>query len=405
MAVGLSSPDNLWPVNGVTLAAGACGLKASGADDLLLISLAEHSVVAGVFTQNAYCAAPVTISRECLAQGSVRALLINSGNANAGTGKKGHADALELCAASADALDVSAAQVMPFSTGVIGSLLPVASMKEGIGTLAGQLKADNWLAAASAIMTTDTLAKGGSRRIEIDGQQITLTGISKGSGMIHPNMATMLSFIATDAAVENNALQKAVSEIADASFNCITVDGDTSTNDSFVTIATGAQGNDVLNEKHPQWSVFYDALLELSQYLAHAIVRDGEGATRFISIAVSGGLNHAECREVGLTVAHSPLVKTAFFAGDPNLGRILAAIGRSRIDGLYMNGVSVSLADLPVVERGEPAETYNEDTACKIMAEEDILVSIDLGRGDSTATVWTTDLSYEYVKINAEYRS
>ncbi len=405
MAVGLSSPDNLWPVNGVTLAAGACGLKASDADDLLLISLAEHSVVAGVFTQNAYCAAPVTISRECLAQSSVRALLINSGNANAGTGKQGHADALELCAASADALDVSAAQVMPFSTGVIGSLLPVASMKEGIGTLAGQLKADNWLAAASAIMTTDTLAKGGSRRIEIDGQQITLTGISKGSGMIHPNMATMLSFIATDAAVENNALQKAVSEIADASFNCITVDGDTSTNDSFVTIATGAQGNDVLNEKHPQWSVFYDALLELSQYLAHAIVRDGEGATRFISIAVSGGLNHAECREVGLTVAHSPLVKTAFFAGDPNLGRILAAIGRSRIGGLDMNGVSVSLADLPVVERGEPAETYNEDTACKIMAEEDILVSIDLGRADSTATVWTTDLSYEYVKINAEYRS
>jgi glutamate N-acetyltransferase/amino-acid N-acetyltransferase len=405
VAVGLSSPDNLWPVNGVTLAAGACGLKASGADDILLISLTEHSAVAGVFTQNAYCAAPVTISRECLAQGSVRALLINSGNANAGTGKKGHADALELCAASADALDVSAAQVMPFSTGVIGSLLPVASMKEGIGTLAGQLKADNWLAAASAIMTTDTLAKGASRRIEIDGQQITLTGISKGSGMIHPNMATMLSFIATDAAVENNALQKAVSEIADASFNCITVDGDTSTNDSFVTIATGAQDNDVLNEKHPQWSVFYDALLELSQYLAHAIVRDGEGATRFISIAVSGGLNHAECREVGLTVAHSPLVKTAFFAGDPNLGRILAAIGRSRIDGLDMNGVSVSLADLPVVERGEPAETYNEDTACKIMAEEDILVSIDLGRGDSTATVWTTDLSYEYVKINAEYRS
>lgn len=405
MAVGLGSPENLLPVNGVKLAAGTCGLKASGADDLLLISLPENSAVAGVFTKNAYCAAPVTISRDHLKQGRIRALLINSGNANAGTGRQGHADALALCGACADQLGVDANQVLPFSTGVIGSLLPVDQMMSGITTLAGQLATDKWLAAANAIMTTDTVAKGASRSIEIDGKPITLSGISKGSGMIHPNMATMLSFIATDAAVDNTSLQKAVSEITEVTFNCITVDGDTSTNDSFIVMATAAQGNAILNEQHPQWPVFYEALEDLSRQLAHAIVRDGEGATRFMAIAVCGGVSTAECREVALTVAHSPLVKTAFFAGDPNLGRILMAIGRSNVESLNMDKVSVKLGDLPVVEQGEPAEGYNEDTAYKIMAEEDINVFVDLGRGECEATVWTTDLSYEYVKINAEYRS
>ncbi len=405
MPVGLKQPGSLKAVSGVELAAGACGLKSTGANDLLLISLAENSTVAGVFTRNAYCAAPVTIARKHLAAGDIRALLINSGNANAGTGEQGYADALTLCGESAKQLNIRTEQVLPFSTGVIGSLLPVEKMQSGIKVLGGELAADQWLRAAEAIMTTDTIAKAISRTVEIDGSEITLTGISKGSGMIHPNMATMLSFIATDATVDTAALQNAVSSVADASFNRITVDGDTSTNDSFIVMATGRHANNRLDEQHPQWSVFYDALLEVATHLAHAIVRDGEGATRFISIRVSGGESESECREVGLTVAHSPLVKTAFFAGDPNLGRILAAIGRSRIDALDMGLVSVMLGDLPVVERGEPAQGNNEEIAYKIMAEEDVSIAINLGRGKSEATVWTTDLSYEYVKINAEYRS
>jgi len=254
-------------------------------------------------------------------------------------------------------------------------------------------------------MTTDTLPKALSASVVIDGLPVTITGIAKGSGMIHPNMATMLSFVATDANVDSKALQSALTVIADQTFNCITVDGDTSTNDSFICIASGKAGNKILNDQHPEWHVFIEALENVTRHLAHSVIRDGEGATRFISINVSDGVSRADCREVGLTVAHSPLVKTAFFAGDPNLGRILAAIGRSRINNLNMNTVSVTLGSLPVVEHGEPSVQYDEARAFEIMAAEDINVGISLGMGSESATVWTTDLSYDYIKINAEYRS
>lgn len=405
MAVGLDAPGKLLAVNGVRLAGGACGIKSSGASDLLLMVVDEGAVAAGVFTNNAYCAAPVTIARAHLKQGAVRALLVNSGNANAGTGTKGMADAMSLCELTATQLGINVSQVLPFSTGVIGELLPIEKLKAGVLSLIPELNEERWLSAAESIMTTDTLPKAYSKELAIDGNTITITGISKGSGMIRPDMATMLSFIATDAVVDAAALQKAVSSIADRTFNSISVDGDTSTNDSYICIASGVQDNHVLNENHPQWSDFYLALEAVSRHLAHAIIRDGEGATRFIEIQVSGGEDVESCRQVGFTVAHSPLVKTAFFAGDPNLGRILAAIGRSKIANLDMDKVSLKLGDLPVVDRGEPSPGYNEDVASRIMSEQDVRIEISLGLGRDAATVWTTDLSYDYVKINAEYRS
>lgn len=405
MVVGLELPEKLQAVGGIRLASKASGIKSSGATDLLLISLSDGSSVAGVFTRNAYCAAPVTLAKEHLQQGKIRALLVNSGNANAGTGEQGMADAKALCEACANQLGIDSTQVLPFSTGVIGELLPVDKMKDGIKDLSAELEADEWLNAATAIMTTDTLPKAVCRQVVIDDKAITLTGISKGSGMIHPDMATMLAFIATDGLVDQSALQRALIEIANRTFNCITVDGDTSTNDSFIGIATGAQANNLLDEKHPQWLDFYAELEEAARILAHAIIRDGEGATRFIEIEVNDGPSVEMCRQAAFTVAHSPLVKTAFFAGDPNLGRILAAVGRSKVPGLDMERVSLSLGDLPVVENGQPSNSYREIDAAKIMAESDVKIQISLGMGDATATVWTTDLSYDYVKINAEYRS
>lgn len=406
MAVGLSEPGQLLPVNGIELATAAAGLKDAGCDDMLLVQIAPGASVAGVFTNNAYCAAPVTLCREHLAATRAsRALLINAGNANAGTGCQGRANALALCADVAGQLNAAENEILPFSTGVIGAQLPLQAMRACLPEMVRQLAADRWSEAAAAIMTTDTLPKAVSASCEIDGKPVTITGISKGSGMIHPNMATMLAFVATDAAVQDDALQQLLKTQTDRTFNCITVDGDTSTNDSCIYIATGKAGNSPLHPGHADWSLFSAALESVALQLAHAIVRDGEGATRFIEIEVKGGPDDGYCREVGLTVAHSPLVKTAFFAGDPNLGRILMAIGRSRVDNLDMQQVSLRLADLPVVSHGEPDAGYDEQRAFDIMAAEDIQMRISLGDGAGAATVWTTDLSYEYVKINAEYRS
>ncbi len=405
MTVGLTQPDSLLPIRGIRLATVASGIKTSGDTDMVLMVADEGTQSAAVFTKNAYCAAPVDIARSHLQQATCGALLINSGNANAGTGQRGEDDALTLCQQVAKSTGLSIQQVLPFSTGVISEPLPLALMQTGIDHLVPHLSEDNWLAAAEAIKTTDTVAKGLSIQCTIDDQTLTLTGIAKGSGMIHPDMATMLAFMATDAAVDPYSLRQLIQTITDRTFNCISVDGDTSTNDAFVLMASGAAGGRLLSPSHPEWHVFAEAVEVLALHLAQSIIRDGEGATRFIEIAVSGGDTVEDCRQVAFTVAHSPLVKTAFFAGDPNLGRILAAIGRSKITGLDMQRVSLHIGQLPVLAHGEPSEHYNEEQAALIMAEEDVGITIDLGLGDASACIWTTDLSYDYVKINAEYRS
>ncbi len=406
MAVGLAQPAAIVPIQGVRFATAAAGLKSDGAKDMVLLALPASAAVAGVFTRNAYCAAPVEICRTHLAAGAGnRALLINSGNANAGTGALGHRNAMALCEAVAEALGLTPSQVLPFSTGVIGAQLPLDAMLAQIPAMADHLDEDRWHDAACGIMTTDTIPKAVSAECVVDGQPIRISGMSKGSGMIHPDMATMLAFMATDATVQAGALQQLLDDQVQRSFNCITVDGDTSTNDSCIYIAAGTASNQPLQPAHPDWESFASAMESVALQLAHAIVRDGEGATRFIEIKIAGGNTNADCREVGLTVAHSPLVKTAFFAGDPNLGRIMAAIGRSRIDGLDMARVDLSLGDLPVVSQGEPDPRYSEARANEIMAAEEVSVGIRLGDGAGEATVWTTDLSYEYVRINAEYRS
>ncbi len=405
MAVGLQEPTSLLPIRGIRLAACASGIKANGDPDLVMILAEEGTQFAAVFTQNAYCAAPVTVAKDHLDKATPGALLINSGNANAGTGAAGEEDALYLCKLVADEVNLVPRNVLPFSTGVISEPLPVAVIQGAIRGLASSLSENNWLASAKAIMTTDTMAKGASVQCVIDNETVTLTGIAKGSGMIYPNMATMLAFVATDAGVDPYSLQQLIKTVSDESFNSISVDGDTSTNDAFVLMTTGAVRHRLLSPSHPEWEVFVDALRRLSIQLAQSIIRDGEGATRFIEINVGGGATMADCRQAGFTVANSPLVKTAFFAGDPNLGRILAAIGRSGVEGLNMQNVSLSIGDLAVVEKGEPSQGYDEKLALDIMSHEDITMHIDLGMGEDHARLWTTDLSYDYVKINAEYRS
>jgi len=405
MAVGLSEPESLLPISGIRLAAGACGIKANQHSDLVLIVADEGTQSTAVFTKNAYCAAPVKIAKEHLDAATCNALIINSGNANAGTGIQGEEHAKELCTSVADGLGFSSSQVLPFSTGVISEPLPVELMLNGVQELLPRLSENSWLDAARAIMTTDTVAKGVSLRCVIDDQEITITGIAKGSGMIQPNMATMLSFMATDAAVDPYSLRQLIQTVTDESFNSITVDGDTSTNDAFVLMATGVARNRLLSPSHPEWYIFAEAIERASIQLAQSIIRDGEGATRFIEIQITGGASREDCKQVGFTVANSPLVKTAFFAGDPNLGRILAAVGRSKIEALDMQTVSLVIGDLPVVESGEPSPRYSEELAAEIMAHEDVVIKIDLGMGEERARIWTTDLSYDYVKINAEYRS
>jgi glutamate N-acetyltransferase/amino-acid N-acetyltransferase len=407
MPVNLNPPVAALSVAGVSLGFAQANIKRENRKDLLVIGLCEGARVAGVFTKNRFCAAPVIVAREHLATGSnIRALLVNTGNANAGTGEQGLADARSTCAALAGLLGCQASQILPFSTGVIMEPLPVAKIAAGLPAAVANMSEDNWLNAAEAIMTTDIVAKAISRQVIIDGVTVTITGIAKGSGMIHPNMATMLGYIATDAGLSQPLLQQLVTEAANRSFNCITVDGDTSTNDSLMLIATGKS---LLPEISSIDSAAYGALLEaiseVAIYLAQAIVRDGEGATKFITIKIEGGRDEDECRKIGYAIAHSPLVKTAFFASDPNLGRILAAIGYAGVDDLDVAALQLYLDDVLVAEHGGRASSYSEEDGQRVMQQSDITIRVVLNRGGVNATLWTCDFSYDYVKINASYRS
>ncbi|HHH35348.1 MAG TPA: bifunctional glutamate N-acetyltransferase/amino-acid acetyltransferase ArgJ [Gammaproteobacteria bacterium] len=406
MAVGLKEPSALSPVAGVRLAATAAGIRKGGTDDLALLEIASGGATAAVFTRNAFCAAPVILARRHLGRTPPRYLLINAGNANAGTGEQGLADALACCQAVAEAAGCAPEAVLPFSTGVIGEPLPVPAFQAAVPRLVASLQEDGWAAAARAIMTTDTVPKGASRRIRLHGREVTLTGIAKGAGMIRPDMATMLAFVATDAALDPALLQRCLEAAVARSFHCITVDGDTSTNDACVLVATGASGAPSLeDDDDPETGRFREALTDLCAELAQAIVRDGEGATRFITVEVSGGRDEAECRQVACAVAHSPLVKTACFAGDPNWGRILAAVGRAGLAGLDIGGVHIFLGDVCIVAGGARAPDYEEARGAAAMAQEEITIRIQLGRGQAAARIWTCDLSYDYVRINAEYRT
>jgi glutamate N-acetyltransferase / amino-acid N-acetyltransferase len=405
MPVNLSAPvaAELLPVLGVELGSAEAGIKRTNRKDLLVVRLAEQATVAGVFTSNRFCAAPVTIAREHLASGNnIRALVVNTGNANAGTGEQGLIDARATCTEVARLLGCAAGQVLPFSTGVIMEPLPVDKIVAGLPQAIANLRMDNWFDAAHAIMTTDIIAKAVSRQVLIGGRTVTITGMAKGSGMIHPNMATMLGYIATDAAVPQVLLQKMVKRAADASFNCITVDGDTSTNDALMLIASGASGVQVDDSNSAQLQA---AVNEVATLLAQAIVRDGEGATKFITLRVEGGRDEAECRKIGYAIAHSPLVKTAFFASDPNLGRILAAIGYAGVIDLDVTALRLYLDDVLVAERGGRAASYREEDGQRVMQQSDITVRVVLDRGTASVTLWTCDFSYDYVKINASYRS
>jgi glutamate N-acetyltransferase/amino-acid N-acetyltransferase len=399
--------DQLLPVAGVRIGVAEAGIKKAQRKDLTVIALDAGSRVAGVFTQNRFCAAPVTVCREHLqAGGAIRALVINTGNANAGTGAPGLANARRSCEEAARLLGCQPNEVLPFSTGVILEPLPIERVVAGLPNAVADLRADNWGRAAEAIMTTDIVPKAISKRISLGGKAVTLTGMAKGSGMIHPDMATMLGYLATDAAVSQAALAALVRHAADRSFNCITVDGDTSTNDSFVLIATGQAGNpEIADVNGGDFAALRDAVTEVAQVLAQAIVRDGEGATKFMTIRVNGGKSLAECRQVAYAIAHSPLVKTAFFASDPNLGRILAAIGYAGIADLDVDVLQLYLGDLLVAEKGGRAAGYREEQGAAVMKAPEILVRVELNRGTESATVWTCDFSYDYVKINAEYRS
>lgn len=406
MAVNLPPLETLLAVPGVYVGTAAAGIKRAGRDDVAVLLLGPETRAGGVFTRSSFRAAPVTISAERLSGGRARALVINSGNANAATGDPGVADALAVCDAAAAALDVPGESVLPFSTGVIGERLPIARMLPAVEAACAGLAPDGWEAAARAIMTTDTAPKVVSRRVRIAGVEVVMTGMAKGAGMIKPDMATMLGFICCDAAVADGCLPGLVKEVADRSFNRITVDGDTSTNDSFVVCATGCAGNaPVTNVGGDGYAELREGLASIAAELAQRIVRDGEGATRFVTVRVSGGASADECLQVAYTVAESPLVKTAIFAGDPNWGRFCMAIGRAGIADLDTSRVSVHLGEVPIALGGLMAPQYEEAAAAEVMARDEFEVRIDLGRGGAEETVWTTDLSYEYVRINAEYRT
>jgi glutamate N-acetyltransferase/amino-acid N-acetyltransferase len=409
MAVNLPAPNprDLHPVPGVRLGIAEAGVRKAGRRDLSVVTLAEGAQVAAVFTQNRFCAAPVQVCRKHLAAGAgVRALVINTGNANAGTGNDGLARAEATCSALAQRLGLTPTQVLPFSTGVIMETLPVERIVAGLPAALADLAEDHWAQAAEAIMTTDTVPKAASRQVTIDGRTVTVTGISKGAGMIRPAMATMLGFVATDAAVEPALLRALVAEAANRSFNRITIDGDTSTNDSFVLIASGQAGNTPIAQfDNADGALLRDAVIAVAEQLAQAIVRDGEGATKFITVQVDGGRSAAECRQVAYSIAHSPLVKTAFFASDPNLGRILAAVGYAGIADLDQTLIALHLDNVPVVVRGGRNPDYREEDGQRVMKQSEITVRVSLGRGSEQATVWTCDLSYDYVKINADYRT
>jgi glutamate N-acetyltransferase / amino-acid N-acetyltransferase len=412
MPVNLAAPDpaSLLPVPGVALGVAEANIRKPGRKDLLVIGLADGAKVAGVFTQNRFCAAPVIVTRQHLATLdpalSIRALVINTGNANAGTGKEGLAHARQTCAYLARLLNCNAAQVLPFSTGVIMEPLPLDRVAAGLPACLSDLREGNWFNAATAIMTTDTLPKAASQQIRIGDTAVTLTGIAKGAGMIHPNMATMLGFIATDARVSLPLVKAAVAYAAQRSFNCISVDGDTSTNDSFMLIASGtAKMAEISDARGAEFAAFRDAVTEVAARLAQAIVRDGEGATKFITVRVEGGRTDDECRRIGFAIAHSPLVKTAFFASDPNLGRILAAIGYAGVADLDVEKLDLYLDDVLVARHGGRNPAYQEADGQRVMKQSEITVRVALNRGAAAAILWTCDLSHDYVSINADYRS
>ena len=412
MAVNSPKPvaADLQAVAGIEIGVAEAGIKKPNRKDLLVLKLAPTATVAGVFTLNRFCAAPVQISKANLAAVTagaepIRALLVNTGNANAGTGESGLADAQASCAALAELLGCTPQQILPFSTGVILEPLPVQRLVAGLPQAVAALTSDNWFSAAEAIMTTDTQPKAGSRTLTIGGHTVTLTGISKGAGMIKPNMATMLGFLAFDATVAQPVLDQLVKQAADKSFNCITIDGDTSTNDSFMLVATGAGSLVIDSVDAPGYAALAAAVTELSTFLAQAIVRDGEGATKFMTVTVEDGRSMEECRKIAYSIAHSPLVKTAFFASDPNLGRILAAIGYAGVDDLDVSLLNLYLDDVWVAKNGGRNPDYQEQDGQRVMQQSEITIRVKLARGDATATVWTCDLSHDYVSINADYRS
>lgn len=405
MAVGLGPLPTLHPVPGFELGIASAGIKRVGRKDVVVMRCAEGSTIAGVTTTNAFCAAPVLITRERLG-GAVRYLLTNTGNANAGTGPDGLLRARRACAALAALTGVAEEAILPFSTGVIGEPLPVEKIEGALEAALADLSVDHWAQAAEGIMTTDTLPKGASRQFQHDGVTVTVTGISKGAGMIRPNMATMLGYIATDARVARDVLQDLVRDAANKSFNRITIDGDTSTNDCCMLIATGQAALPEITEKSGElYAQLKQAVFEVFMEVAQAIVRDGEGATKFVTVQVNGGANHQECLDVAYAVAHSPLIKTALFASDPNWGRILAAVGYAGVPNLDVSLIDVFLGEVCIASKGGRAATYTEEQGAAVMAREEIAIRIELGRGDCSETIWTTDLSHEYVRINAEYRS
>lgn len=406
MAVGLNAPAKLLPIAGIRLGTGNTGTRYSDRPDLLLIECVTGTTITAVFTQNRFCAAPVVVAKRHLQVGSPRALLVNAGSANAGNGQQGIDDAMECCRSLATHLDCQPEEILPFSTGVIGERLAVPKLLSTLPDCINSLNAGGWLAAANSIMTTDTIPKGCSRQITVEGKTITISGIVKGAGMIHPNMATLLVFIATDAAIVQATLDKILHECVDQSFNRITVDGDTSTNDACVLMATGqAKGINFSDPASQAYGQLLLALTSIFQELAQAIVRDAEGATKFVTIEVSGGESEADCAEVANTIASSPLVKTALFASDPNWGRILAAIGRARIDRLDIDQVDISINDVNILHRGCVDEDYSEEKGQAAMKPDELHIQVSLGNGDAHACVWTSDLSHEYIQINSEYRS
>ncbi|MCP9340648.1 bifunctional glutamate N-acetyltransferase/amino-acid acetyltransferase ArgJ [Stutzerimonas xanthomarina] len=405
MAVGLGPLPTLHPVPGFELGIASAGIKRPGRKDVVVMRCAEGSTVAGVFTLNAFCAAPVILAKQ-RAQGAVRYLLTNTGNANAGTGEPGMQAAIRSCASLAALAGVEADAILPFSTGVIGELLPTEKIEAALPDALADLDENHWAEAATGIMTTDTLPKGASRQFEHDGVTVTVTGISKGAGMIRPNMATMLGYIATDAKVAQPVLQDLLRDAANKSFNRITIDGDTSTNDCCMLIATGKAAVAEITEAAGElFAKLKQAVFGVSMEVAQSIVRDGEGATKFVTVQVNGGCNHQECLDVGYAVAHSPLIKTALFASDPNWGRILAAVGRAGVPELDVSKIDVYLGAVCIASQGGRSPNYTEEQGAAVMAEEEIEIRIELGRGDCSETIWTTDLSHEYVRINAEYRT
>ena len=408
MAVNSPLPirAQLTPVPGLQLGYAQAGIKKPGRKDVLVLKLAPGATVAGVFTTNRFCAAPVQVSKDHLAGTQpIVALVVNTGNANAGTGEAGLANANATCAALAKLLICEANQILPFSTGVILEPLPLEKLVAGLPAAIANLNEDRWFDAAEAIMTTDTQPKAASRVVTIAGKRVTMTGISKGAGMIKPNMATMLGFMACDAKISQPVLQTLVKQAADASFNCITIDGDTSTNDSFMLIATGAGELEITDTASADYHALAEAVIGLSQELAQMIVRDGEGATKFITVRVEQGRDLEECRKIAYAIGHSPLVKTAFFASDPNLGRILAAIGYAGVNDLDVNQINLYLDDVWVAKQGGRNPDYQEQDGQRVMKQSEITVRVTLARGEAAATIWTCDLSHDYVSINADYRS